>query len=305
MALLESLRQKTETDYEKCIADFAAKYDFRAIRIKRDLAGFEAQKEKAELRIRMSDLAYYRDKIIQLQEQIGLHLSNMRDTENLIMGLNARIAKVGEEDSPIMQYFLMNPRLVIESVGDGGVMKFGVRDYLTFFDEDHAKAMIENLDSVLYRPNDRSCDNIIPDEDMQLFYNAVFLDQSVKIRMCAVYSIQVGGGVSACGQYRYGPEYNTYLPNPHIHCYSCMGQYSQHINECLMAGNYVGAVEQCASSCRSLNVDDYPVISEFARMMYGISDYLANGNTCVELPDGRVVNPKRAIKYLKGEEIDG
>ena len=45
-AILESLRQKTETDYEKCIADVAAKYDFRAMRIRRDLAGFEVQREK-------------------------------------------------------------------------------------------------------------------------------------------------------------------------------------------------------------------------------------------------------------------
>ena len=68
--------------------------------------------------------------------------------------------------------------------------------------------------------------------------------------------------------------------------------------------DYIGAIEQCSASCKSLNFNDSPVMQEFMRRMYGISDYQDNINTrCIELPDGTVVTPVDAINWLKAQEV--
>ena len=64
---------------------------------------------------------------------------------------------------------------------------------------------------------------------------------------------------------------------------------------------------KCAAeffSCKSLNFNDSPVMQEFMRRMYGISDYQDSINTrCIELPDGTVVTPVDAINWLKAQEV--
>ena len=59
--------------------------------------------------------------------------------------------------------------------------------------------------------------------------------------------------------------------------------------------------EQCISSCKSLNFADSPVITEFMCRIYGISASRVNMK-CIELPDGVVVNPADAIKWLKEQD---
>lgn len=80
-----------------------------------------------------------------------------------------------------------------------------------------------------------------------------------------------------------------------------MGNYQRAINELLKNHNYIGAIEQCVASCRSLNFADSTVMQEFMRRLYGLSDYNVNIR-CIELPDGRVVEPKEAIVWLKEQE---
>ena len=91
------------------------------------------------------------------------------------------------------------------------------------------------------------------------------------------------------------------MPNTHINSYSCMGNYQTTINNLLKRRNYIGALEQCIASCKSLNFGDSTVMREFMGTMYG--DNSAN-NRCIELPDGSVVRPVEAIKWLKQQQVD-
>ena len=300
MELINALRQKTSAAYEEIINKIAARYNFRELRIRRGLAGFETVQERQDLDRRVERLNSIRSDINSYQDAIAGLLRNMREEEIYIAGLQSRINKESSgEDSPIMNYFLLNERLVMEGL-NGNRLTFGVKDYLTFFDEDIIKAMIGERDGILYRPNGRSCGNIIPDEDMELFYNAVFIDQSIRIRFCSVFTLTIGSQMTGNIHWNFGPEYGFYMPNPHIQLFSCTGNFNKAFNECIMAGNYIGAIEQAAASCRSLTVADYPVMQEFVRALYGIGDNGLN-NRCVELPDGSVVTPKEAVAFLKGE----
>ena len=62
--------------------------------------------------------------------------------------------------------------------------------------------------------------------------------------------------------------------------------------------NYIGALEQCIASCKSLNFGDSAVMGEFMKTMW------SNGSVsrCIELPDGPVVKPNEAIRWLEEQE---
>ena len=139
---------------------------------------------------------------------------------------------------------------------------------------------------------------------MRMLMTAIFLDQKLRIRFCAAYKFNMNGSVSAVSRYSFGAECRDCTPNTHIDRFSCLGNYQRSINELLKHHDYIGAIEQCSASCKSLNFNDSPVMQEFMRRMYGISDYQDTINTrCIELPDGTVVTPVDAINWLKAQEV--
>ena len=302
MELIESLREKTPTKYEDCIARIAEQYDFRTARIRQLLAGFETRYEVMECDKVRREIQSCVEYIDSLNNQIGDYLRAKNECEIRLLGLEAKIAN-GSEESEIMDYFLHNNKLVLESVNNDS-MVFVVKTYLEYFDEDLAERVIRNETSYVYRPNGRGCNNIIPAEDMRMLMTAIFLDQKLRIRFCAAYKFNMNGSVSAVSRYSFGAECRDCTPNTHIDRFSCLGNYQRSINELLKHHDYIGAIEQCSASCKSLNFNDSPVMQEFMRRMYGISDYQDTINTrCIELPDGIVVTPVDAINWLKAQEV--
>ena len=302
MELIESLREKTPTKYEDCIARIAEQYDFRAAQIRQLLAGFETRYEVMERDRVRREIQNCIEYIDNLNNQIGDYLRAKNDYEIRLLGLEAKIAN-GSEESEIMDYFLHNKNLVLESVTNDS-MVFVVKTYLEYFDEDLAERVIHNETSYVYRPNGRGCNNIIPAEDMRMLMTAIFLDQKLRIRFCAAYKFNMNGSVSAMSRYGFGAECRDCTPNTHIDKFGCLGNYQRSINELLKHHDYIGAIEQCSASCKSLNFNDSPVMQEFMRRMYGIPDYQGSVNTrCIELPDGTVVTPVDAINWLKTQEV--
>lgn len=302
MELTKSLREKTSDKYEECLAKIAERYDFKTARVRQLLQGFEARYERIRLNGVQAELNTVMRNIDSYNHEIANLLAKKRDCENNILGLEAKIAQT-EGDSEIMEYFLCNKHLVLEGVSDS-TMTFVVCDYVSYYDEDMVRRILDNPNSFVYRPNDTGCNNIIPAEDMKMLMEAIFIDEILKIRFCAAYEFQLNGRVHGLSDYAYSADYREYTPNPHIDRYRCLGNHEYEINRCLKDNNYIGAIEQCIASCKSLNFGDSAVMREFMRRLYGISEYSANVR-CIELPDGRVVKPKEAIKYLKEAVANG
>lgn len=300
MELINSLREKKSDKYEDCIARIASQYDFRTQRIRNLLAGFETRYERQECEAVRRQIQEYIDEIQRLDSQIGECLRYKSDKEIRLLGLEAKIAQGETGDSEIMEYFLCNNKLVLEEVTDT-YMVFSCMDYLTYFDEDMAKQMIDNKRSYVYRPNGRACNNFIQEDDMKKLMYAIFIDQTLRIKMCCAYKFELRGRVEGLSEHRYGYEFRECTPNTHIDRYSCMGNYKMTINRLLTNHDYIGAIEQCIASCKSLNFADSTVMEEFMRRLYGISNYEVNIR-CIELPDGKVVTPKEAVEWLNAQE---
>lgn len=300
MELIESLREKTSEKYESCIAKIAAQYDFRSEKIKRLLAGFELQFEREERDVASSRIKECIRHINNLNEEIANWIKEKQESEIRLLGLELSISN-GKEESEIMQYFLCNKKLYLQRVS-GTKITFSVKDYVTYFDEEMAKSMISNNDSYFYRAAPgRSYGGSIADESIKKLMTAIFIDQTLKLKACATYRFNISGNVETVGGFTYGSDFNDAVPNPHIQRFNCLGNYSRHINNLLKDRNYIGAIEQCVASCKSLNLGDAPVMHEFMACIHGRSSYSAN-NRCIELPNGLVVTPEDAIKWLGEQE---
>jgi hypothetical protein len=202
-----------------------------------------------------------------------------------------------------MEYFLVNKSLSLATV-DSSNISFVVKTYLQYFDEEAAESAIQRKSSFIYTPSGNNGERYIPAEDMELLMRAIFIEQTLRVKVCATYNFSLRGNVNAVGQAYYNPaEYSEYIPNPHIDKYTCMGNYSPVINQLLANNDYISALEQCIASCKSLNFHDSVVMAEFMCELYGCST--RNGyrnNCCIELPTGQVVKPVDAIKWLREEK---
>lgn len=294
MQLIQSLRETNPGAYIDAISKIAEQYDFRSCKIKRLLKGFETRFELKERENVLRMIENLDSDIRVYNENLAATYRRRRDSEIKLLGINTRISQA-KEDSEIMDYFLANKKLSLISV-DNDTMTFVASDYLEFFDEEMAENVINNANSYLY-----SVTGGAPAEDVKMFAKALFIDKSIRIKMCAAYKFEFGIEVRGEKDYPYGAEFRDYTPNPHIDRFSCLGNYRQAINQLLSDGNYIMAIEQCIASAKSLNIGDSCVMEEFFRRLFGTSYYRVNIK-CIELPDGSIVNTKGAIEYLKSEE---
>lgn len=294
MELIRSMRENTSDPYMECLRKMIKEYDFRTARIKNLLRGFETRADRDRMQALEAEMSSLREQIRDYNRYIGDFYNQITEKSVIYNGLAQKIESGEVGDSEIMDYFMCNSRLDLRAV-DNHTMVFVVKDFLEFFDEDAAERYIANQNSFVYSNRRR-----ISKDDMKKFMTAVFLDRTLKIRMCAAYQFDLGGNVRAKSYYDFGGDYADSMPNPHINRYGCLGNYERAINEILSRQDYVGAIEQCVASCRSLNWHDSTVMNEFMRIINGTSDNGFN-NICVELPDGRIVDPEVAIAWLSTE----
>lgn len=297
LELVKSLQMKTEKRYLEILSDIAQKYDFAKAKIRRLLSGFETKFEKEKL----VDLQYKSEEtmneIRRLQERMNEYLRQRTQYEDMIFGIETKINNAEEAgESEVMQYFLSNRALRLESV-DGSRVKFSVNTYLEFYDQDMAEKMVDNKRSYIYAyvDSDQSA-------DIEKLVRAIFIDEKLRIKTCAAYSVTSGGGVSPLTEFDFDKDvYGECMPNTHIDRYGCLGNHTRIINELLSKYDYVGAIDQCISSAKSLNFGDTTVGREFFKWLFGCGESRINVK-CIELPDGSVVGYKDAIEYLNKEE---
>ncbi len=302
MALIKSLRETDETEYLNCLNKLAGSYDFRSACIRKLLNGFESQHDRLRLENLNEQLDIIDRRIQDYLQRIG---SQLRDKESVrvnIMGLEKKLANPASDGSELMDYFIANKKLILDKVR-ASVVYFTVKDYITYFDKDAAEQVINNPRSPFYN---RSAARI-PDDKVKKLLTEIFLADKPRLRIktCAAYSVDVENrNIEGMRCYPYSSECSDCIPNMHIERHSCIGDYAQIFAELLTEDNYVGIIEQCVASAKSLNFYDGTVIREFASAFVTGADY---NNKCIELPDGTVVKPADAVRWLdeQGVSEDG
>lgn len=295
MALVESLSKKEPDDYLSALGKIASGYDFRTPRIKNLLAGFETRFERIEKDRVKNVIESIDSNVADMERRIHDLLTQRRENEIRLYGLTCKLESTSGEDSMIMEYFLCNKRLFLRNTTDD-YFEFIVGDYLTYFDPDMVERTINNRDSYFY-----SSSSGPSRDDMKRLLNAIFVDQTIKMRLYGCYRLYLDGTCEAVTVNRdeLPADFMNYMPNTHINRYHCLGNNKEAIRKCCRAGNYIGAIEQCVASCKSMNIGDSTVMEKFTNDLLRGRDTNNNG---FELPDGRLVNHTGAIEWLKEQE---
>ncbi len=280
----------SEQKFYAAIDRIAAQYDFEKIRVSRMLDGFESRYERRAIESAKRAVDQHNAKIADYNRCINEELVARRESMIRLAGLEMRVKEDGEA-SAIRDLFLNNPRLYLERISDDYIF-FSVRTELEYYDTDCLESCISNRRSWVYREgNTRS-------EDMAKLLRAVFIDNTIKLQVCAGYRLNMAGNVEGLSDHDFPAGFiKEYMPNTHINNYSCLGDHVRTINECLCNGDYVGALMQCIASCQSLNFNDSTVMRRFMDHLY------ADRYSGFRLPDGRVVKPSAAIQWLKAQEV--
>ena len=297
LELINTLTKKgsaTAENYLRCLQKIADDYNFRELEI-RKLHDFEMISIKRELENSKVEEQRIRNNIQDLNARIFEAIEQLTNKQTMIMGLEQKVNSGGE--SELMEYFLCNKNLILRESG-GDEIIFSVKEYLDYFDEDMAKAVIDNERSYVYysRTNDD-----IGNEDIKKLMEAIFVTRELKARLCATYKINLYGNARAISDFEYGSEFDGYMPNIHLDKYSCLGNYAPILNELLAEHEYIGAIEQCIASCKSLNFGDSTVMGYFMTVIHG-GGYRGKKWRFIELPNGSVVTAEKAVEYLNNRE---
>ena len=289
--LLKSLGNKSAVEYETLIEGFAKDFDIRAEIIRSKLAGFKTAFE----RIRANEL---RSEIKMYQEDYERHLSSMQSITNKIQahkytlaGLEIAITEQSG-DTELIEYFMCNKNLTIIRVS-GTAIEFIVHGYADIYDEDAFERYVSNHNGYMYADLNRD----ITRPEMEKLYRAIFSDGKYKLRICAAYRADMRSGLKALQYYDFPAESQTYMPNPHIQSFGCIGTYFGRFQEYMQNRDYVGGIDQAVISARNLNFYDSSVISMFA------ADFSRTSIKCIEKSDGSLLTPIEAIKEMEGEAI--
>ena len=288
VALLKSTGNKSAVEYESLIGEFAKDLDIRAEIIRSKLAGFETVFEH----IRADEL---RNQLKTFQDEYDYHLSQMREAANkmqerrfTLAGLEIAINNKSD-DSELMEYFMCNKNLAIIKVV-GTAITFLAHGYADIYDIDAFEQYVGNHNGYMYANMPSSMSKT----QMERLYNAIFSEGRYKLRICAAYTADMRTGLRTIQHYAFPSESQTYLPNPHIQDYGCIGSYAGRFQEYMHNRDYVGAIDQAVVSARNLNFYDSTVMATFAKNL---------SNTaikCIESPDGTLLTPYEAITEIEG-----
>ena len=292
--LLKALTKRDIQPYIAAVQKFEAKYDFRAIRIRGMLTGFERNLDDQAIAVVEHDIESFRNQIDSYLTNIASCYRNIEDAMIRKNGLIQKRMSRADEEGELIQYAVRNKSLDIVCVMDGDI-RFIVRTYLDNFDPDVFERYFQKEDSFLFLDNNgyEPYRGMSPD-DWRLFLKAVFHDEIFKIRVCAAYHLDFNtGNFGGISNYTFPDSCATYVPNYHIQEYHCLGGNEDEISAAMIARDFVGAIEACVASAKNINLTDFAVVQYFCR------DLCRSMHQCVELPDGQVVKPKDAVAWLK------
>lgn len=287
LALIKSLKEKTQVEYIKCLNELIKNSDIRGARIRRLMTGFETRADKERVQRVEEDIAVQNNYIRQYDEYIATALRQKNELLITLMGLKEKISEMESNDSDLMGYLLRNKRISLYDTY-GTTVTFIASDYISFFDEDMVERCIGNRRSYVYyeAPDNES------GEKMAKLLQKIFLDGELKLKVCAAYQMTAGERVQGISGFGFDSQYENCMPNPHIQHYACLGNYERILNRLIGENDYIGVVDQCIASVKSLNWGDSTVMARFMQEMYN-DDY-----RCIELPDGSVCYPSEAIAWI-------
>lgn len=305
LVLLKTLTQRYAPDYVDIIENIADRFDFRTEAIRNSLKGFENKFEEDQLYNVRSDITDIRNMITHLETQFQDAYQRLNEYTAKELGLIAKMHENGdgEEETELTQYFLCNKNLDLVSV-EGGEIQFIVTTTISSFDPDLAETALNKENSFFYRhyeTRNKYENKELTDKRIKRLMSAIFIDETLKLRVCAAYKLDfTNGSYRGCRGYYFSEDYlREYTPNQHIQHYACLGNNEPHIRRAMLDRDYVGAVANCCASATNIN------LSESNTGTFFMEKICANDvGKIIQMPDGSNMTPLDAVKWLEAQDAE-
>ena len=304
VALLRSLTKRYSPEYCELIEAFTKRFDFRTQSIRNVLRGFENGFEQEKLN-------QVRNQITNARQQIEVLDRKFRETYTLISDLTTQelglVAKIrdgsdNEEDTELIEYFLCNKSLNIVRASRGEI-EFVVTTTISNYDPEVAERALDKVGrSFFYRTYDtgaRYQNTEMTDERIYRLIKALFVDEILKLRVCAAYRLNFAdGGYRGLRAYEFGESIlKSYTPNQHIQRFACLGNNEQIIRKAMLNRDYVAAITACCASAANAN------LTESNTGTYLMQRLFANDiGAVIQMPDGSTATPLDAVRWLEARE---
>lgn len=278
----------------EAVSQHAKELDFRSETIRKMLGDFEGRLERKRIEELKERSASIEGAISNHSEAIGQLLEEKETVLAEIFGYQV----MGKKSEPItMNYFLANKNLFLQRVTDRSIEFYSIA-WLSNWDPDKADATFGQNHCSAWLKYNR--DFGISNEDAKRLYRAIFLTEEAKVRLWSHYKLNISGGNPLIVESS-GPcsDIENALPNPHHRYNTCMGDNRRYVNECIIHGDVVGAVEQCISATAGINLMEHVSYGYFTKDIFDPSF----GKVIFINELDKFVTTEEAIQWLK--EKDG
>ena len=294
-AMLNALIGSSADDVSAFFEKYAKAYDFRGMAIRNKLADFEVKFAKERLAALEVKASSFDQKITDLSRKIGDLLKQKEDTLALLFGYRMQ---AGKEVEPLtMNYFLANKNLYLQETNQD-YLDFYDTAWLSNWDPDKADATFaKNHCSTWLEDNQQYG---FSDDEAKLLYKAIFLDETVKVRLWSHIRLYLRGEdpMDVIGRGQCISDIQNALPNPHHQYNSCGGANRAYVGQCIINRDVVGAVEQCISATAGINLTEHASYQFFCKDLFNPKF----GKVIYINETGKFVTTEEAVKWLKEKQ---
>ena len=294
--LAKSLTNKEKTKFYECIKVLVKPYtiEFR----RRQLSSLMKTIHEAKINSAKINVDHKRSQIRQYEEQYGNLVQQLKDLIVIYEGLVAT-EKYDDPEEELVEYLANNTNIHDLNI-EGNQLYFSVTTLLNNYNEQAWKTFSER--GFIY---DGEYGAVLPEvfrstSNRKLLFDNIFSeDPTLMVKMAGNYQLDLDRcRVYTHSGYNYvnaDPEFKSYVPNPHLKIFECLGGYKDRVMPALRERNYISAVEICIASAGSVNLDE---TQQTFRPFLGW--ILANTESILRRKEDNVdMTPEEALVWLK------
>lgn len=274
---------------------YAQEYDFRGMAIRSKLKDFEVKFAKVRAKTLEEQCRNLDNEISDYSRRIGEGLRKKEDILAMLFGYQTQSAK--DIEPLTMNYFLANKNLYLQEANQD-YLEFYDTAWFTNWDPDKADATFGRGHCSNWLSHNKKFG--ISDEDAMLLYKALFLEETVKVKLWSHIKLFLRGDDPMCiyGGSSCLSDIHNALPNPHHQYNSCGGGNRSYVAQCIIDRDIVGALEQCISATAGINLTEHASYQYFCRDLFDP----AFGEVVYINELGEFKTAKDAIEWLKEKQ---
>ena len=255
-----------------------------------------------KIRDAYSQVETQRNYIDEIEKNYIKEIKNLRNLIVVYEGMKA-VEVYDDAENELVDYLSGNRSVKNLNVSQDGSISFSVATVLNNWNEEVWDTFDKRgfiYDGMYGRA--RVLDAFTNKSNVRILLNAIFSESAeFKVKMAGNYTLDMNNCyISSNRAYDYenaDPAYKSYIPNPHLKLFACLGGYRERVIKALRNRNYISAIEMCCASAGSVNLEE---TEQTFRPFVGW--ILSSREKVLRRNDGVEMTPEEALIYLIDKE---